>query len=232
MRGNDEGPTSSQEDMLSVLVVAGEPGDVEQFPRAPEPTGSRWTRRVVQPRGWRGSGGQGSIWRSGTPPCRRSDLARGRSLVLDNRPPVLFLITCGYLHTCLPELGGGEGGLRHQALPDDRDPGADPGPVAGRRPHPRAGMPRHGDLVLDDVAGNTRRDARRPLDLTPAEYRLLRHLLINAGQVLAKEQVSLHGRSDWRATERCPPSCRRPSVTQHRPLPGPAHESVPARGLG
>lgn len=102
----------------------------------------------------------------------------------------------------------------------------------GRRPHPRAGMPRHGDLVLDDVVGSTRRDARRPLDLTPAEYRLLRHLLINAGQVLAKEQISLHVRSDWRATERCPPSCRRRSVAQHRPFPGPAHESVSARGLG
>lgn len=62
------------------------------------------------------------------------------------------------------------------------------------------GHARHGDLVLDDVAGSARRDARQ-LGLTPAEYRLPRHLPINAGQVLPKEQISLHVRGDCRATE-------------------------------
>lgn len=36
LRGNDEGPTPSQESIPSVLGVAGEPGDVEQFTRARE----------------------------------------------------------------------------------------------------------------------------------------------------------------------------------------------------
>lgn len=50
-------------------------------------------------------------------------------------------------------------------------------------------MPRYGTLVLDDVTRSTRRGAR-PLDLTPAEYRLLRHLLVNSGQVLSKEHAA------------------------------------------
>lgn len=92
------------------------------------------------------------VWDATLP--ESSDRARGRSLVPGNRPSVLFLITCGYLHTCLPELGGGEGWTtvarpfrateilaRAQVL------------LHVRRPDPRAGMPCHDDLVLDDVAG-------------------------------------------------------------------------------
>lgn len=75
------------------------------------------------------------VWDATLP--ESSDRARGRSLVPGNRPSVLFLITCGYLHTCLPELGGGgRVDYRRQALPGDRDPGAGPGPVA--RPAPRS----------------------------------------------------------------------------------------------
>ncbi|MEV7283562.1 response regulator transcription factor [Streptomyces sp. NPDC093252] len=52
---------------------------------------------------------------------------------------------------------------------------------------------RYGDLLLDGTLCRASRGTR-PLDLTPAEYRLLRHLLVNAHQVLSKEQIS---RSVW-----------------------------------
>ena len=62
----------------------------------------------------------------------------------------------------------------------------------------QAGGPRYRDLALDDVTCQARRGAR-PLDLTPAEYRLLRHLLVNPGCVLSKEQISRHVWGEFRA---------------------------------
>ncbi|MFI1360190.1 response regulator transcription factor [Streptomyces sp. NPDC020898] len=47
----------------------------------------------------------------------------------------------------------------------------------------------YGDLALDDGICQACRGPRR-LDLTPAEYRLLRHLLANPGKVLSKEQIA------------------------------------------
>ncbi|MGI3201408.1 winged helix-turn-helix domain-containing protein [Streptomyces sp. GLT-R25] len=41
--------------------------------------------------------------------------------------------------------------------------------------------------------------ADRALDLTPAEYRLLRHLLVNAERVLSKEQICRHVWGETRA---------------------------------
>jgi DNA-binding response OmpR family regulator len=69
-----------------------------------------------------------------------------------------------------------------------------------RRPGRQAGRPRYGDLVLDDARCEARRGSR-PLDLTPAEYRLLRHLLANAERVLSKEQISRHVWGEFRANE-------------------------------
>ncbi|WP_328336182.1 winged helix-turn-helix domain-containing protein [Streptomyces violaceus] len=43
----------------------------------------------------------------------------------------------------------------------------------------------YGDLILDDARCRARRGARA-LDLTPAGYRLLRHLLVDAHRVLSK----------------------------------------------
>ncbi|WP_307531113.1 winged helix-turn-helix domain-containing protein [Streptomyces umbrinus] len=43
------------------------------------------------------------------------------------------------------------------------------------------------------------RRGRRALDLTPAEYRLLRHLLVNAERVLSKEQICRHVWGETRA---------------------------------
>ncbi|MGW1779390.1 response regulator transcription factor [Streptomyces sp. NPDC002143] len=56
------------------------------------------------------------------------------------------------------------------------------------------------DLVMDDAACQARRGPR-PLALTPAEYRLLRHLLANAECVVSKEQISRHVWGESRAGE-------------------------------
>ncbi|MDP9794167.1 hypothetical protein J2S43_002679 [Catenuloplanes nepalensis] len=48
---------------------------------------------------------------------------------------------------------------------------------------------RHGDLLLDEVTCQAWR-GDRPLDVTAAEYRLLRYLLHNAGRVLSKDQLA------------------------------------------
>jgi two-component system, OmpR family, response regulator len=50
---------------------------------------------------------------------------------------------------------------------------------------------RHGDLEMDEATYTVRR-AGRPVELTPTEYNLLRHLLRNAGRILTKEQLLQH----------------------------------------
>lgn len=124
-------------------------------------------------------------------------LARGRRIAPADRPPLLYLASCDSLHRLLPELGlGGEDYVikpvrvaevlaRAQMLLRRRVPGS------------RDAMRGHGDLVLDDITCRARRGPR-PLDLTPAEYRLLRHLLANAGRVLSKEQISRHVWGEFR----------------------------------
>lgn len=113
---------------------------------------------------------------------------------LPYRPPVLLLSECDRLHRLVPELGPGE-----------RDYVTKPFRVAevlariqvllrGTRQGPARGRPlQYGDLVLDDAVCRARRGTRA-LELTPAEYRLLRHLLANAHRVLSKEQI---GRYVW-----------------------------------
>jgi DNA-binding response OmpR family regulator len=115
-------------------------------------------------------------------------LAHGRRLAAADRPPALFLITCETLDTLLPSLGSGSDDYvtkpyriteilaRMQMLLRDRRGG---------------GVLVHGDLSLDDSVCQAWRGPR-PLDLTPGEYRLLRHLLVNAGRVLGKEQIARH----------------------------------------
>lgn len=115
-----------------------------------------------------------------------------------HRPPVLFLTADDSLDSLLPELGLGE-----------RDYVAKPFRVAEvlartqvllRGPGPvrhHEGGPRYGDLVLDDARCQARRGTLT-LDLTPAEYRLLRHLLVNAHRVLSKDQISRYVWGDLR----------------------------------
>ncbi|WP_435108570.1 response regulator transcription factor [Nocardiopsis synnemataformans] len=105
--------------------------------------------------------------------------------------PVLFLATSDFLDRILPEVGlSGEDYVtkpfritdvlaRVWLLLRGRSVGcAEP-------------ELRHGDLVLDDTTCRARRGSRE-LALTPAEYRLLRHLLVNAGRVLSKEHIADH----------------------------------------
>ncbi len=117
---------------------------------------------------------------------------------LTRRPPVLLLTAYDKLDRLLPELGLGE-----------RDYVTKPFRVAevlariqvllrGTRPGPpRGGALHYGDLVLDDTVCRARR-ATRALDLTPAEYRLLRQLLVNAHRVLSKEQIGRYVWGDFR----------------------------------
>ncbi|MCT9075737.1 response regulator transcription factor [Streptomyces fulvoviolaceus] len=122
-----------------------------------------------------------------------ADLGRDRP-ALEHRPPVLLLVEYDSLDQLVPELGLGE-----------RDYVTKPfrvGEVLARVQVllRGAGSGRSGDgalsyrdLVLDDSLCQARRGPRS-LDLTPAEYRLLRHLLVNAHRVLSKEQI---GRYVW-----------------------------------
>ncbi|WNI17383.1 response regulator transcription factor [Actinacidiphila sp. ITFR-21] len=50
---------------------------------------------------------------------------------------------------------------------------------------------RHGDLEMDEATYTVRRGGQ-PVELTPTEYNLLRHLLRNAGRILTKEQLLQH----------------------------------------
>lgn len=108
------------------------------------------------------------------------------------RPPVLLLAGCDALPRLVPALGAGERDCvtkpvriaevlaRIQVLLRTGASGDE-----GRR----GGALHYADLVLDDMTCQARRGSRA-LDLSPAEYRLLRHLLVNARKVLSKEQIS------------------------------------------
>jgi two-component system OmpR family response regulator len=50
---------------------------------------------------------------------------------------------------------------------------------------------RHGDLEMDEATYSVRR-AGQPVELTPTEYNLLRHLLRHAGRIISKEQLLQH----------------------------------------
>jgi len=115
-----------------------------------------------------------------------------------DRPPLLFLAACESLGTLIPGLGVGgvdyvtkpfriaEVLARVHAL------------LHGSGAAGQERAPRYGELILDDVTCQARRGLRA-LDLSPAEYRLLRQLLVNRERVLSKEQISRHVWGDVRA---------------------------------
>jgi DNA-binding response OmpR family regulator len=125
-----------------------------------------------------------------------AEVSRGRRVPPAERPPVLFLAAHESLPEVAEQLGVGNSDYvtkpirvaevlaRTRALLRDR--AGDGGEPA--RPGSR---PRYADLVLDDATRLARR-GQAVLDLTPAEYRLLRHLVVNAERVLSKEQISTH----------------------------------------
>jgi two-component system OmpR family response regulator len=116
-------------------------------------------------------------------------LARRGRLASAHRPPILCLAACDSLDRLVPELGSSvedyvtkpcriaEVLARARVL---LRPGA-----AGRQASPLC----HGDLLLDDAVCQAWR-GQRSLELTPAEYRLLRHLVTNAEQVFSKQQLA------------------------------------------
>ncbi|MBG0851878.1 response regulator transcription factor [Streptomyces spinoverrucosus] len=193
-----EQPAPPRGDGRHVLVVDNDPAVTELLATAMELVGYRV--------GTAGSGTEGMlrlaqhrfdlvVWDATLPDL--AGFARGRRVPPADRPPLLFLTTCDSLHCLLPELGlGGEDYVtkpvritevlaRAQVL------------LRGRSPV-RDGMPCYGDLVLDDATCQARRGPRQ-LGLTPAEYRLLSHLLGNAERVLSKEQISRHVWGEYRA---------------------------------
>ena len=117
------------------------------------------------------------------------ELARDRP-VIAARPSVLCVSSCEQVHTMIPEIGAGvedyvtkpcrpaELLARVRVLLRDRAP-------------VREQVLRYGDLRLDETVCRAWR-GDRPLAVTPAEYRLLRHLLRHPGQVLSKEQLAWH----------------------------------------
>lgn len=120
-------------------------------------------------------------------------LRDSRRLLAPDRPAVLLLTGAGEFLGSMP--GGGPGAA-------DGQPGGAPGRVAEVLARARQlvhrggpagwdGALRHGDLVLDDATRRARR-GERTIELTPAEYRLLRCLLVNAERVLSKEQIGRH----------------------------------------
>ncbi|KFG01153.1 transcriptional regulator [Streptomyces scabiei] len=137
------------------------------------------------------------VWDAALPDLVR--FTRGRRGAPADRPPLLFLAACDSLPDLVSDLRLGDEDCvvkpvriaevldRARALLRGRG-----GPERFDR------MPCYGDLVLDDAACEARRGSR-PLRLTPAEYRLLRHLLANAERVLSKEQIGRHVWGEYRA---------------------------------
>ncbi|GHB52784.1 DNA-binding response regulator [Streptomyces umbrinus] len=124
------------------------------------------------------------------------ELGEGRRFRPADRPPVLFLAEYEKLGLLVPELGLGESD--YVTVPFRISEVLTRAHVLLRGRGSMEQGPCYGDLVLDDATCQARR-GRRALDLTPAEYRLLRHLLVNAERVLSKEQICRHVWGETRA---------------------------------
>ncbi|MFB4419750.1 response regulator transcription factor [Streptomyces sp. QL37] len=115
------------------------------------------------------------------------ELARHRPTLIE-RPPILCVASCDSLDELVPEIGTevadyvtkpcrtAELLARVQVLLRASSVAREP-------------VLRYEDLVLDEVVYQVCRGERR-LEVTAAEFRLLRHLLLNAGRVLSKEQLA------------------------------------------
>ncbi|MGW0708477.1 response regulator transcription factor [Streptomyces sp. NPDC002643] len=186
-------PSPPRGDGHHVLLVVDDPAIAELLTTTMESAGCRTSVAV--------SGAEGMAWLAhhrydlvvwdNTLPDQERFL-QGRRGAPADRPPVLFLAADDTLHRLVPELRLGQtdyilkpiriAELLDRALRLLSERGG---------PERRHAMPCCGDLVLDDIACRARRGTR-PLHLTPAEYRLLRHLVANAGRVLSKEQIGRH----------------------------------------
>jgi two-component system, OmpR family, response regulator len=111
------------------------------------------------------------------------DLARDRPVFTTRRPPVLCMTTEESLHTLVPEVG--------ESVEDYVTKPCRTAELLARvqvllRERP---VLRHADLRLDENAARVWR-GDRPIPLTAAEFRLLRHLLGSPGQVFSSEQLA------------------------------------------
>ncbi|MFE2595515.1 response regulator transcription factor [Streptomyces sp. NPDC057617] len=147
-----------------------------------------------------------------------------------DRPPVLFLTACESLGRLVPEMGLGLADYVTQPLRIAEVLARAQVLLRARGPERLERAPRYGDLVLNDATCRARRGGRA-LDLTPAEYRLLRHLLVNAERVLSKEQICRHVWGESRADNAIEKlvSRLRHKVDQDRDEPGLIHTR---RGFG
>ncbi|ULR48242.1 response regulator transcription factor [Streptomyces deccanensis] len=183
-----------------VLLVADDPGITELLTTTMElagyrvaaaGTGAEGATRIAQ------GGYDLVVWDAALPDPERHGRARRGTPA--GRPPLLFLAACDALHELVPGLRPGAedyvvkplrvAEVLHRARSLLRGRGG---------PERTGGVPCYGDLVLDDAACEAWRGSR-PLGLTPAEYRLLRHLLANAEHVLSKEQIGRHVWGEYRA---------------------------------
>lgn len=115
------------------------------------------------------------------------DLACHRPVLAD-RPPVLAVTTCEGLDQVVPEVGA--------AVGDYVTKPCQTAELLARiqvllRPRADTTDLRYADLLLDEAACQAWRGDRN-LRVTAAEYRLLKHLLLNAGRVLSKTQLAYH----------------------------------------
>ncbi|MFF5566170.1 response regulator transcription factor [Streptomyces sp. NPDC012623] len=186
-------------DRPHILAVTADPGLTGLLARTLEWSGYRVTTETSGADGMlRLSGHRFDlvIWDATLPDL--AGFARGRRVAPADRPPPLFLAAWDSLHHLAPELCPGnedyvtkpvriaEVLARTRVLLRDRSPARD------------EGVPRYDDLTLDETTCRARR-GDRALGLTPAEYRLLRHLMANAERVLSKEQISRHVWGEFRA---------------------------------
>lgn len=197
-----EKPSPLRRGGWDVLIVVNDPGETDLLTTTLELAGYHVA-------GVAGSGAEGIarmqrrrfdlvVWDATLPDLKH--LARGRRPALVDVPPLLFLITCDYLHTLLPELGRRRDDYVTKPVRTTEVLARAEVLLRGRRPERDAEGSGYGDLLLDDATRQARRGPR-PLGLTPAEYRLLRHLLANAECVVSKEQISRQVWGEFRASE-------------------------------
>ncbi|MEW2401155.1 response regulator transcription factor [Streptomyces sp. NPDC046862] len=125
------------------------------------------------------------------------EVAQGPRPVMAHRPPVLLLAAYDELAKIVPGLGPGELDYVTKPLRIAEVLARVQVLLRGKGPSRREDALEYDDLVLDDLTCQARR-GHRVLDLTPAEFRLLRHLLGNAHKVLSKEQIARYVWGEYR----------------------------------
>ncbi|MDT0321927.1 response regulator transcription factor [Streptomyces millisiae] len=194
-----ERPWPPRGDGRHILVVEGDPGVTDLLATALRMAGYRVRTAATGADGMRQVAERRFdlvLWDATLPDLAR--FTRGRRTTPADRPPLLFLATCESLDLLLPELDADGSDYVTKPLRIVEVLARAQTLLRRRGAEHRRGDTGYGDLRLDDAACQAWRGPR-PLELSPAEYRLLRHLLANAGHVLSKEQISRHVWGEYRA---------------------------------